>query len=126
MGWFYLREPEPGNLASARSNVDGKPLQAHGGAFLRFLAGFSGSGVQAVNWLCVGITALTLVLFVIFMTKRAEAAKLRPDTAEELRKQDTRPIGARLKAYFAEGPFTNRGSSSSSSALPVRTFAISG
>jgi dipeptide/tripeptide permease len=87
--------------------LDGKPLQAPGGGFLRFLAGFSGSGVQAVNWLTVGITALTLVLFVIFMTKRAEAAKLRPDTAEELRKQDTRPVGARLKAYFAEGPFTN-------------------
>ncbi len=87
--------------------LDGKPLEAPGGGFLRFLAGFSGSGVQAVNWLTVGITALTLVLFVIFMTKRAEAAKMRPDTAEELRKQDTRPVGARLKAYFAEGPFTN-------------------
>jgi MFS family permease len=87
--------------------LDGNPLTAWGEPFLRFTAGFSLTGVQAVNWLCVGITALTLVLFALLMTRRAEAAKLRPDTAEALRKADTRPLGVRLKAYFAEGPFTN-------------------
>ncbi|MBN9164859.1 MAG: hypothetical protein BGO98_20905 [Myxococcales bacterium 68-20] len=31
------------------------------------------SGFNAVNWVCVGITALTLVVFAIFMTKKVEA-----------------------------------------------------
>jgi MFS family permease len=87
--------------------VDGKSSDAPGQGFLHFLAGFSKSGVQAVNWVCVGITALTFVFFWVLMTKRTEAAKLRPDSAEELRKKDTRPTGEKLRAYFAEGPFTN-------------------
>ena len=88
-----------------KDGVVGKEPAGEG--FLRFLAGFSGSGVQAVNWLCVGITALTLVLFLVFMTRRVEAGKLRPDTAEEQRKADTRPRRERIRSYFAEGPFTN-------------------
>ena len=74
---------------------------------LDFFAGFSGTGVQAVNWLCVGITALTLVLFLVLMTRKAEAAKLRPDGAEELRQQSKGPLGPRLKEFFVGGPFSN-------------------
>ncbi len=71
------------------------------------LAQVTKTGVQAVNWICVGITVLTLIVFAIFMTKRAEAAKIRPDRAEELRKQNTKSVGERFYEYFAEGPFTN-------------------
>jgi POT family proton-dependent oligopeptide transporter len=87
---------------------DGKPADAIGQPFLDFLASFSTSGVQAVNWACVGITLLALILFVISMTKKAEAQKLRPDTAEELRKTDTRPWSRRLRSYFTDGPFSNK------------------
>jgi hypothetical protein len=87
---------------------EGKPADAIGRPFLDFLASFSASGVQAVNWACVGITLLALVLFFISMTRKAEAQKLRPDTAEELRKTDTRPWSARLRSYFTDGPFSNK------------------
>jgi POT family proton-dependent oligopeptide transporter len=72
-----------------------------------WLADHVGSGVQAVNWICWGITVLTLVAFVVLMTSRAESAKIRPDTAEEQRKTESRPLGERLASYFTEGPFTN-------------------
>ena len=74
---------------------------------IHFLADWTGSGVQAVNWVCTGITAFAFVGFFLTMTRRAEAAKLRPDRAEEMRKADHRPVGARLRRFFAEGPFTN-------------------
>ncbi len=35
------------------------------------------SGFNAVNWVCVGVTAITLVVFALTMTKRAEAAVVR-------------------------------------------------
>jgi len=78
----------------------GRPL-------LDFLGSLSATGVQAVNWTCVGITALTLVLFALVMTKKTEANKLRPDTAEQQRQTNTAPLAARLKSYFTEGPFSN-------------------
>lgn len=74
---------------------------------LGFFAGISGTGVQAVNWACVIITAGTLLGFLVLMTKRAEAAKLRPDRAEELRRQSSGPLGQRLKQFFIGGPFSN-------------------
>ncbi len=77
------------------------------GAVLDFFNRISGSGVQAVNWACLGITLLTLVLFVLLMTRRAENQKLRPDTAQEQRQAATAPLGQRLKEYFAGGPFSN-------------------
>lgn len=83
------------------------PAAPFGQPFLEFLGRFSGTGIQAVNWTCMGITAATLVLFLLFMTRKTEAAKLRPDTAEENRCSDPRPLAARLKSYFAEGPFRN-------------------
>jgi proton-dependent oligopeptide transporter, POT family len=74
---------------------------------LQFFVGRVDSGVEAVFWVCTGINALALVLFLFFMTKEAESAKLRPDRAEEMRKENQDSLGVRLKAYFLEGPFTN-------------------
>ncbi len=82
-------------------------MHRFGRAFLDFLAGFSGSGVQAVNWTCVCITGLTLVLFTVLFTRKTESTKLRPDTAEERRKASPTPLAIRLKGYFTEGPFSN-------------------
>jgi proton-dependent oligopeptide transporter, POT family len=87
---------------------DGKTTDAIGRPFLDFLASFSASGVQAVNWTCVGITLLTLVLFVLLMSPKVEAEKIRPDTAEELRATDTRSWGEKLRSYFLDGPFSNK------------------
>ncbi|MBA3376932.1 MAG: MFS transporter [Actinobacteria bacterium] len=39
------------------------------------------SGFNAVNWVCVAITAMTLVVFVLFMTKSAESKVVRETTA---------------------------------------------
>jgi MFS family permease len=88
---------------------DGQPLH---GAFappaVHFFAGFSGSGVQAVNWACAAITVLTLALCLVLLTRRAEAAKLRPDNAEQLRQTAAAvPLGERLRQFFAGGPFSN-------------------
>ena len=85
---------------------DGKATE-HAGSLAGWLAQFSGTGVQAVNWVCLGVTALTLLLFLLFFTRKVETAKLRPDTAEEMRKAGTAPWAARLKSYFTEGPFSN-------------------
>lgn len=74
---------------------------------LRWFAGFSRTGVEAVNWACLGVTVLTLLVFLAFFTRKVEAAKVRPDTAEELRKASTAPLATRLKSYFTEGPFSN-------------------
>ncbi len=85
-----------------------EPGRDYGGqALLQPLARISVSGVQAVNWVCVGLTALTLVLFFFGFSRSAEAAKLRPDTADAARGQAWVPLGRRLRAYFAGGPFTN-------------------
>lgn len=79
-----------------------------GEAVLQPLAGATGSGVQAVNWLCVGITALTFVGFALLMTRRVEAAKLRPDLPAPNPAGPGIPFAARLGRYFTEGPFRNR------------------
>jgi MFS family permease len=87
--------------------LDGAPTPPVGEPALRLLLPLSGSGVQALNWVCVGITALATVGFLLLMTPAAEVAKLRPDRAEEMRKSNTDPLGVRLKLYFTEGPFSN-------------------
>ncbi len=76
-------------------------------AWAVWLADATGSGVQAVNWICWGITALTLLLVLLFFTKRTESAKIRPDSAEQQRQAERRPWSQRIYTYFAEGPFTN-------------------
>lgn len=74
---------------------------------VRRLAFVSGSGIQAVNWLCWGITAATMLFLLLMFTRRAESAKLRPDRAEELRRTDVRPLRQRVISYFSDGPFSN-------------------
>lgn len=85
---------------------DGRMVEP-AGPLLSWLAGFSRSGVEAVNWVCLGVTVLTLLGFLLFFTRKVEAAKLRPDAAEEMRKASTLPRATRLKLYFTEGPFSN-------------------
>ena len=87
--------------------LDGKGGEHFGQSFLAWLALFSKTGVQAVNWVCFGVTVLTLLSFLLLFTRRAEAAKLRPDTAEELRQTNTAPLSVRIRSYFTEGPFSN-------------------
>ena len=77
------------------------------GPLLGAFAAKVGSGVQAVNWLCMGLTALTMILFLVLMNKKSEAAKIRPDPAENLREKSSAPWRARLWSYFADGPFKN-------------------
>lgn len=86
---------------------EGKPADAVGEPVLQLFAGFSLTGVQAVNWACTAITALTLLFFMIFMTRRVETNKLRPDTAEAHRTEAKGPLAQRLKEFFAGGPFSN-------------------
>ncbi len=74
---------------------------------VHWFAGWAGSGVLAVNWVCTGITALTLLLMLGFFNRRIEHNKLRPDPAEQMRARDTRPLTQKLKEYFTEGPFSN-------------------
>ncbi|HRZ38421.1 MAG TPA: MFS transporter [Candidatus Paceibacterota bacterium] len=84
----------------AGGDVFGRPV-------IEILSVFSTTGVQAVNWACTAITGATFVLFLMLMTRRIEAAKIRPDPAEAMRMAETRPLGQRLRHYFAEGPFCN-------------------
>lgn len=87
---------------------DHKPVAAAGGPILEWFAGFSHTGVQAVNWACTGFTVLTLVGFLVLMTRRVEANKLRPDPAAEQRgAHATLPLRQRLCQFFAGGPFSN-------------------
>ncbi|MBX3209275.1 MAG: MFS transporter [Labilithrix sp.] len=62
------------------------------------------SGFNAVNWVCVGVTAFTLVVFALFMTKKVEAEVVRgggaPEKAEDAKagyrdnaKKDAPPPG---------------------------------
>jgi proton-dependent oligopeptide transporter, POT family len=74
--------------------------------FLGLLARISGSGVQAVNWLCFAITVLALVLMILLLTRRAEATRLRPENVGDGALSAT-PWRQRLKGYFTDGPFGN-------------------
>ena len=71
------------------------------------MASFSRSGVQAVNWLCCGITAATLLGFLLLMTRKADAQRLRPDVAPAAPAGPKAAWGARLRNYLSEGPFGN-------------------
>jgi MFS family permease len=86
---------------------DGKITEAFGEPFLRWSASFSGTGVQAANWVFTGITALTLMLFFIVFTRSIEGKKLRPDITEAANQGPKPPVGERFAKYFTEGPFSN-------------------
>ncbi|MBS0659592.1 MAG: MFS transporter [Verrucomicrobia bacterium] len=81
----------------------GAPAQSSG--FIAWLASLTGSGVQAVNWTFTFVTFLAFVGFYFGFRKRDEAARLRPDPVSET--IDPRPLGERIRSYFADGPFTN-------------------
>lgn len=70
------------------------------------------SGVQAVNWVCTGISAFALLWFAAVMTRRTARNKLRPEGAEAAAAGGMPPplrvpLLRRMYLYFAEGPFTN-------------------
>jgi POT family proton-dependent oligopeptide transporter len=74
--------------------------------FFTWLRGISISGVQAVNWLCCGVSLLALVLTFLLFTRKAEATRLRPE-ADKPAGDPTASWHERLIAYFTEGPFSN-------------------
>lgn len=80
-------------------------------SWIGFLADDVSSGFMAVNLACTGITALALVLLFLLMTRRVEAAMIRPpDQAGETGEAAGKPklgLTTRVWRYFAEGPFTN-------------------
>jgi len=78
-----------------------------GNSILRWFASFSGSGVNAVNWLCCGITGLTLVMFLMLMTPKAEAARLRPEPPLADPAGPRPALATRFWSYLTDGPFGN-------------------
>jgi dipeptide/tripeptide permease len=100
--------PATGSIAySARLSVQTVRSVQATSPTLDWFASFSGSGVNAVNWLCCGITGLTLLGFLLLMTRKAEAGRLRP---ESLLRDPAAPkpaLSVRLKSYFSDGPFGN-------------------
>ncbi len=74
---------------------------------VRSLADISLSGVQAVNWVCAGVELVVLAAFMVFFTRRVETAKLRPEAIHPAGTDAGTPLGARMKTYFADGPFSN-------------------
>ena len=77
----------------------------------RFFADWGISGVNAVNWACVAITAVAGLFFLICMTRRTEARRIRAtDPAATLAEPATGealPWMERAIRYFTEGPFSN-------------------
>lgn len=80
-------------------------------SWVSFLANRVTSGYMGVNWACAAITALALLLFIVLMTRHAEAEMLRPPELKKNRPRtaiDSQLTWAdRIWNYFAEGPFTN-------------------
>lgn len=73
---------------------------------LQWLAGISRSGVHAVNEVCFGITVLTLGGFLLLMTRKIEANKVRPNPPAPAGGA-RRPVGEVLRNYLIGGPFAN-------------------
>jgi dipeptide/tripeptide permease len=86
-----------------------KDGQAQPQGLLGWMAGFSRTGVEAVNWACTALSLLTLLLFVLLIRRRDDACRLRPETTGA----GTGPgpgavgLGPRMATYFREGPFGN-------------------
>lgn len=77
----------------------------------RFFADWGFSGMNAVNWAFVAITAIALLFLLFGLTTRAAAASMRSESAEPpAQATSTAPARSwsdRLLDYFAEGPFAN-------------------
>jgi proton-dependent oligopeptide transporter, POT family len=74
----------------------------------RFFVDWHISGINAVNWICVAITVLGLLVVLVLFNRRTEAQRLRgadpvPAPVEGLALPWTR----RVVLYFSEGPFSN-------------------
>lgn len=69
-----------------------------------WMAGFSRTGVEAVNWFCVGLSVVTLFAFVLLLRRGDDAARLRP---EQVGGSGEGSFVRRMAEYFREGPFTN-------------------
>lgn len=65
------------------------------------------SGFNAVNWVCVGVTGITLVVFAIFMTKKVEAQTVgaAPTTKEENEKAGYRENAKKDAPAPGKSPF---------------------
>ena len=87
--------------------LDQSPHSDPSGGFFGLLAQISGSGVQAVNWLCFAMTVLALLLTLLLLTRRTEATRLRPELTTEGAHSPVVPLRERLKGYFTDGPFGN-------------------
>lgn len=94
--------PAVQNVLEGQSSGQIAPLDA----VARGLASFSGSGIQAVNWICVLIGLLLLAATWMLLTRRVLARRLRPDAISEAPASDGRSTLARV-FDFAEGPFSN-------------------
>ncbi len=94
------------DVLEARHNGGGEAQ-----SFYTFLADTFGSGINAVNGICVALTGVALIMFFLLMSKRVEANKLRPE--DEVKKAKERAEAAdlswvqRVMAYFKDGPFSN-------------------
>ncbi len=86
--------------------IDGKNTEAPG-AIVRLMAGFSGSGIQAVNWACAIINGLMLIAFLLLMSRKSESAALRSIQVEKTEGVEQPPVWQRVKVYFTDGPFSN-------------------
>ena len=85
--------------------LDQRPQGEPADGFLGLLAQISGSGVQAVNWLCFAMTVLALLLMLLLLTRRAEATRLRPEMTGAAAHRPAVAWRERLRGYFTEGPF---------------------
>lgn len=70
-----------------------------------------GGGVPGVNWFCTSLSVAGLLFLFAFLTRRAEAERLRPEDeakrAAEREAAAEKPLFDRVTDYFVEGPFSN-------------------
>ncbi len=76
------------------------------GADVAYKAGQSSlSGFNAVNWVCTGVTALTLVIFFLFMSKKAEANVVRVPETIAVEADGTPAVPKKTKSPFRDARF---------------------
>jgi proton-dependent oligopeptide transporter, POT family len=74
---------------------------------LCWLASFSNSGVNAVNRVCCAVTVLTLLVFLMLMTRKVQAGRLRPESPATPVTGPKPDLASRFWNYLSEGPFGN-------------------